>query len=172
MLNYDLGLGWEWQGGGAERWQAFSFSWNKPKTLAREITCTAAATGHQPELCFTKAGMQLRQMYGRKRYVANGVPLVFKVYEFADRNIPIFVFACTWERNAEQTTSEEEQLKGDPSTGHGIRQAIHQLVRGERGITDEVRVFKLGVWGPRTIGEAEASFQQQLNLLVQPMGKS
>ena len=92
------------------------------------------------------------------------------VYEFADRNIPIFVFACTWERNAEQTTSEEEELHGDPSTGRGIRQAIHQFVRGERGITDEVRVFKLGVWGPRTIGEAEASFQQQLNLLVQPMG--
>lgn len=168
MLDYDRGSGWEWQGGGAERWQAFYFVWDEPKTLAREIACNSAATGHQPELCFTRAGMQLRQMFGRRRYVANGVPLVFKVYEFADRNIPIYVFSCTWERNAQQSTSDEEQLRGGPSTAHGIRQAIHQFTRGERGITDEVRVLKFGVWGPRTIGEAEASFQQQLNLLVQP----
>ena len=172
MLDYDRGSGWEWQGGGAERWQAFYFVWDEPKSLAREIACSTAATGHQPELCFTRAGMQLRQIYGKRRYMAGGVPLVFKVYEFADRNIPIYVFSCTWERNAPQSTSEEEQFKDNPSTIHGFRQAFHQFVHGERGITDEVRVFKLGVWGPRTIGEAEASFQQQINFLVQPKVKS
>jgi len=169
MLDYDIGSGWEWQGGGAERWQAFYFSWDKPKTLARRITCTHQALVHQPEICFTRAGMQVRQLYGKKRYLANGVPLVFKVYEFADRNIPIFVFACTWQANAIQLTTTEEKVQGDASTSRGIREAVYRYVHAERGVTDEVRVFKLGVWGPRTIGEAEASFQQQLNQLVQPV---
>ena len=172
MLDYDRGSGWEWQGGGAERWQAFYFNWDKPKTLGRRIACTQQALVHQPEICFTRAGMQLHQLYGKKRYVANGVPLVFKVYEFADRNIPIFVFACTWQGNAIQLTTSEETVQGDASTSRGFREAVYRFVHAERGVTEEVRVFKLGVWGPRTIGEAEASFQQQLNLLVQPMGKS
>ncbi|MEY4387569.1 MAG: hypothetical protein RLY20_2852, partial [Verrucomicrobiota bacterium] len=171
MLSYDSGEGWEWQAGGGERWQAFYFVWDAPKSLAREITTTSAALGHQPEICFTRAGMQLRQVYGRKRYSANGIPLVFKVYEFMDRNVPIFVFACTWERNAEQAISDK-QLTGDPGTLNGIRQAIKLFMRGDRGVADEVRVLKFGVWGPRTIAEAEAAFQQQLDLLIFPVSSS
>jgi hypothetical protein len=54
------------------------------------------------------------------------------------------------------------------SSLHDISRAVEQLRRGERGVTDEVRVLKFGVWGPRTIGEAEAAFQQQLNQMIQP----
>ena len=167
MLNYDRGGGWEWQGGGGERWQAFHFTWDAPKTLMRRIACGSAATGHDPELCFTAAGMQLRKNHGKRRYVVNGVPLVFKEYEFVDRNVPIFVFSCIWERNAEQTTAEALEISGAPSTGRGLREAAARFKAGDRGITDEVRVFKLGVWGPRTIGEAETALQQQISALVE-----
>jgi len=168
LLQFDQGTGWQWEGGGGERWQAFLFAWNRPKSLAQRIISTEASSSHQPETCFTAAGMQLRQTGGQKLYVVNGVPLVFKVYEFADRNVPIFVFACTWKRNAGSASFGEEQLAGEPSTTRGFHQAIRQLIEGRRGITDEVRVVKFGVWGLRTIEEAETSFQQQLNHLVQP----
>ena len=123
---------------------------------------------HPPEVCFTAAGMELRQIYGKKQYIANGVPLVFKVYEFVDRNMPVFVFSCTWEKNVGQSLMEEGRTASDISTLGGMRMAIQKYAQGDRGITDEVRVLKLGVWGPRTIGEAEAAFQQQLNFLIRP----
>lgn len=167
LLGYDRGAGWEWQGGGAERWQAFYFTWDKPHSLAREIACTSGATVHTPELCFTLAGMQLQHVFAKKIYQANGLQLVFKSYEFNDRGMPIFVFDCLWQRNVAQSVAEE-QLSGPPSTGRGIRQAFNRFKRGERGVTDEVRVLKFGVWGPRSLGEAEVAFQQQLNLLVAP----
>jgi hypothetical protein len=168
MLSYDRGQGWEWSGTGGDRWQAFLFSWDAPHNLGDRILSTAGATGHLPEMCFTRAGMQLRQVYGRRWYHASGVPLVFKVYEFADRNVPIFVFACTWERGVEQRVEESFQIGGMASTKRAIQETYLRFRAGDRGIQDEVRVFKLGVWGPRTIGEAEVAFQQQLNQLVSP----
>jgi exosortase len=167
MLSYDRGGGWGWQGGGAERWQAFYFTWDPPKTLARKLVCYTAATVHKPEICFTAAGMQVRQFFGARRYVVNGVPLTFQVYEFNDRNIPIFVFSAIWHRNARDASGNFE-LRESPSTFEGIRLAAGYVLRGDRGITDEIRVLKLGVWGPRTLGEAEASFQRELQSLVHP----
>jgi len=165
-LGYDRGDGREWRGGGGERWQAFYFVWDEPKTLSRRVACMVGALGHDPALCFTRAGMQLRQTCGKKRYVANGVPLVFEEYEFADRNVPIFVFSCAWERNEPLSSANELRTEGVNFSKDGLRELFSRLARGKRGVTDEVRVFKLGVWGPRTIDEAEAAFQQQLNLLV------
>ena len=172
VLKYDSAVGWEWQGGGFERWQAFYFVWDKPTTIARRIACISGAFGHQPEVCFTRAGMQLRRVYGNRRYQANGVDLVFSIYEFVDRNVPIFVFASTWERNAPLASAAEMNIEMVNFSGVGVRGVLDRIKMRERGVTDEVRVFKLGVWGPRTIGEAEAAFQQQLNSLVRPAGEN
>jgi len=167
MLAYDHGEGWETQAG-PERWQGFYFRWNAPRTLGRRIVCNTQVLGHQPEVCFTAAGMQVRQIYGHRQYVANGVPLVFKVYEFNDRNVPIFVFSCTWERGVEQALAEGLRIEGEATTGRGVREARLRLARGDRGVVDEARVLKLGVWGPRTLAEAEAALQHQLELLIRP----
>jgi exosortase len=167
LLAYDHGEGWETQDG-PERWQGFYFRWDAPRSLGRRIICNEQVLGHQPEVCFTAAGMQVRQIYGPRRYTANGVPLVFKVYEFTDRNVPIFVFSCTWERGVEQRLDEGPRIEGEASTARGFREARLRLARGERGVVDEARVLKLGVWGPRTLAEAEAALLRQLERLIRP----
>jgi hypothetical protein len=116
--------------------------------------------------------MTLRQKFVNKIYVANGVPLVFNTYEFVDRGASVFVFASLWERDSMPKLAEEPKVVGEASTMRAIREFINKVFRGDRGITGEARVFKLGVWGPRTLSEAEAAFQQQLNLLVRPKEKT
>lgn len=167
LLAYDYGEGWETQDG-PERWQGFYFRWDAPRSLGRRIICNEQVLGHQPEVCFTAAGMQVRQIYGHRRYTANGVPLVFKVYEFTDRNVPIFVFSCTWERGVEQRLDDGLRVEGEASTARGLREARLRLARGDRGVVDEARVLKLGVWGPRTLAEAEAALLRQLERLIRP----
>ena len=171
VLCFDQGVGWRWEDGSAYRWQAFLFEWDAGRSLHRRIAAAVSATRHQPEDCFTAAGMTLRQKFVNKIYVANGVPLVFNTYEFVDRGASVFVFASLWERDSMPKLAEEPKVVGEASTMRAIRESINKVFRGDRGITGEARVFKLGVWGPRTLSEAEAAFQQQLNLLVRPKEK-
>ena len=172
VLGYDQGVGWRWEDGSSYRWQAFLFEWDAGRSLHRRIAAAVSATRHQPEDCFTAAGMQMRQKLPTRIYVANGIPLAFNAYEFVDRGASVFVFSSLWEQDSMPKVVEGPKVVAEASTLRAIRESFAKIRRGDRGIISESRVFKLGVWGPRTIGEAEAAFQQQLNLLVQPKEKS
>lgn len=171
-LGFDQGAGWRWEDGSANRWQAFLFEWDASRSLHRRIAAAVSATRHQPEDCFPAAGMQLRQKLPRKTYVANGVPIAFNAYEFSDRGSSVFVFSALWEKDIIPKLAGELAVEEGPSTLSAIRTSVSRIARGDRGIVSESRVLKFGVWGPRTIAEAEAAFQQQLNALIFPVPPS
>jgi exosortase len=168
VLCFDEGTGWRWEDGAGNRWQAFLFEWEASRSLHRRIAAGVSAVRHLPEHCFVSAGMQMRQKLGLKLYLVNGVPMTFNAYEFIDRGQSVFVFSSIWESSV-MPAAESPTFSAHPSTLGAVRASLEKVRAGERGVTGDVRVFKLGVWGPRTIGEAEVAFQQQLNQLVGPV---
>ena len=91
ILRYDEASSAAWEDPRAIRWWSFFGRWEPQRTALQLVR------SHSPEICLPAAGRTFVQERPSIEVETEVLPLRFRVYEFEQRDRPLFVFVCIQE---------------------------------------------------------------------------
>jgi hypothetical protein len=91
ILRYDEATSGAWEDPPAVRWWSFFGRW-RPQRAALQLV-----RSHSPEICLPAAGRTFVREREPIVVPTEVLPLRFRVYEFEERDRPLFVFVCIQE---------------------------------------------------------------------------
>lgn len=153
LLRYDEGHSGAWKSGDGSHWQMFYFRWF-PGRLS-----VSSARGHNPNVCLTAAGKELRPLDDNRVPISIGtVVLPFSRYEYEQNGQVVHVFHCLWEEHAPGSYFDFDVQSGE------IQRRVQAIWHGQRNRGQ--RAIEIMVVGPEDSQQAQAAVQAQLKKMI------
>ena len=156
ILRYDEASSAAWEEPRTVRWWSFFAYWRPQRTALQLVR------SHSPEICLPAAGRTFVQERPAILVDTEVLPLRFRVYEFEQRDRPLFVFVCIQEDKASQSRGAPE------SNDWNTRSRLLTVWKGQRNLGQ--RLLEIAVTGFDDFLRAREAFAATIVTLVEKKG--
>jgi hypothetical protein len=153
ILRYDEASSAAWEDPRAIRWWTFFGYWRPHRTALQLVR------SHSPEICLPAAGRTFVQERPAIEVETEVLPLRFRVYEFEQRDRPLFVFVCIQEDKATQSRGAPE------SNDWNTRSRLLAVWKGQRNLGQ--RLLEIAVTGFDDFLRAREAFAATVSAIVE-----
>ena len=153
ILRYDEASSAAWEDPRAIRWWSFFARW-RPQRAALQLV-----RSHSPEICLPAAGRTFVQERPPVTVDTDVLPLRFRVYEFEQKDRPLFVFVCIQE-------DKSAPRGGMPEPNEwSARGRLRAVLRGQRNLGQ--RLLEIAVTGFDDFLRAREAFAATVRAIVE-----
>ncbi len=156
ILRYDEASSGAWEDPRAIRWWSFFARWEPQRTALQLVR------SHSPEICLPAIGRTFVQERPPIVVETEVLPLRFRVYEFEQRDRPLFVFVCIQE---DKTAAPSRAAAPDQWNAQGRLLAAW---RGQRNLGQ--RLLEIAVTGFDDFFRAREAFTATVATIVERKG--